>query len=366
MICENCHKSVLRPLELYNGDWACPQCKHVLTATAIEPRVTKENDTAFRMSELCYLRALKTPAAKREQYDRNISDAIEYCKTAARLGNPKALVRLGYYYETGYLTANGGEGARLAYEYYKTVLSHPVPVEGEWQNPDYADRCRKVRRAAAARYLGLIKNTSANMRLGAGYNYAEEKRRLIEAGLYDAKGDEAFAAGYEDRPARIFALLQSCFSQEKAPLFGLVKLDKSVFGQLAGVREATDKKSKLVRYAEKIKIVLFDADNGNLQEIKTEEDCKRVDGARAQYLYFFNENGAHSVSAGKCAAIGRALKKSDGISEYARVGAIQSVLAADPMRQDYIFSEDDIRMYKSKYERWSHATDDLIRSLKKK
>ena len=105
MICQQCHKRAEQPLELYDGGWACPHCKHGLMSAFSDFSVTRENEELFTLSERSYYRWLTN--ARRGQEGRTWLDkAVELCRESARLGNPLAVTRLGYYYDKDYVEEN--------------------------------------------------------------------------------------------------------------------------------------------------------------------------------------------------------------------------------------------------------------------
>ena len=122
MICQQCHKKVETPLELYDGGWACPHCKHGLMSAFSDFSVTRENEELFTLSERSYYRWLTN--ARRGQEGRAwLGKAVELCRESARLGNPLAVTRLGYYYDKDYVEENRSEAVRcrIAYAYYSAV-----------------------------------------------------------------------------------------------------------------------------------------------------------------------------------------------------------------------------------------------------
>lgn len=361
MICQNCNKNVNKPLELYNGDWACPLCKTVLSVSSIAVRVNNENDETFKLSELCYLRALKNQKSS-AVYEQELGTAIAYCRTAARMGNPKALIRLGYFYEYGYLTADVLESFKIAYEYYKLVWSSIPEMEEKVRDADYAEGCKKLRNAAARHYLELLKKLPESFRRVGGLNYHDEKAKIAEKGLFVPDDDSAEAFMEESRITHIFNVLQSCFSKEKSPLFGVMRLEDGEYAELCGVPASDSKNSqlKIIAFAKKLQIVVFDENNGEFQTIKTADDISSYGGG-AGYLYFFNANGAHGISERKCVKIGKALRNGNG--DYNGVMRIIEAMSKTVGQTDFIFSEDDVLMYKSKLEPIAHATADLINSV---
>lgn len=364
MLCSNCNKNIVKPLELYNGDWACPLCKSVLSIKSIEVKVNKENDDTFKLSELCYLRALKCQKDAR-RYERELNTAIEYCRTAARMGNPKALIRLGFYYEYGYISADLAESLKIAYEYYKLVWSSVPVIEERPADRDYSESCTKLRTAAAKHYLELLKKLPENFRRVGELNYADEKNKIIAKGIAVPDGDYGDGAIDENRVMHILSVLQSCFSKERSPLFGILRLAVGEFEELRAVKNSLNKGSeaKIVALAKKILIVVFDAESGEFRTIKTADDCGDIDGERAYYFYFFNTYGAHSISERKCVKISKALLRDSGTGDYSGVKRIIDAMSTNVDQTDYIFSEDDVLMYKSWSDSFARATDRLLDSV---
>ncbi|MDE7165309.1 MAG: hypothetical protein K2O04_07815 [Clostridiales bacterium] len=365
MICQKCSKNI-KPLELYNGDWACPLCKAVLSIKSIAVKVNKENDDTFKLSELCYLRALKCQNSS-AKYEREIGTAIDYCRAAARMGNPKALIRLGFYYEHGYISADASESFRIAYEYYKLVWNSVPEMDERLPDRDYAESCKKLRSAAAKHYLELLKKLPESYRRVGNLNYVDEKAKIIAKGLTVPDDDGTDSLIEENRIAHVMNILQSCFSKERSPLFGVIRLERGEYGDLREVSSSAKRNSsKIVDIAKKLLIVLFDADSGDFRTVKTADDSKDIDADNAYYLYFFNAYGQHDISERKCVKIGKALRKSTGLGEYSGVKRIIDAMSRSVTQTDYIFSEDDVLMYKSRLEPFGHATDDLINAVANK
>lgn len=365
MICSNCNKNIVKPLELYNGDWACPSCKTVVSVKSIAVKVNKENDETFKLSELCYLRALKSQKDA-ALYERELSMAIEYCRTAARMGNPKALIRLGFYYEYGYITADVTESFRIAYEYYKLVWSSTPEMEERPADRDYAESCIKLRSAAAKHYLELLKKLPESFRHVGELNYHDEREKIVAKGLTVPDDDGADRVVGESRAAHVLAVLQSCFNKERAPLFGIMRIEKGEYAELSAIRTADkNSESKLLTFARKMLIVLLDADNGEFRTIKTADDCGDINPESAYYLYFFNGGGTHGISESKRRRIAKTLRQNTGLGEYSGVKRIIDAMSAAAVQTDFIFSEDDVLMYKSRLESFAHATEDLINKVAK-
>lgn len=366
MQCEKCKNEFDRALELYNGDWYCPYCHSLLALSDLKLVVTDANEDAFRMSEICYLRALKTPAQEKAEYNDLLLKAIEFCKEAAHSGHPKALVRLGFFYDRGYFSIDETEAFKQAYEYYGAVIKGKISDMRTKKLPDYADGGAKVKRCAAKLYLSLLKNAPKSMRRFEKYDYPKELKALKSAGLYYGGDDFVESTLISDRSQRAMEILQSCFSKDHPPLFGLLMLKGSEFAQLYKITEKVKNgyKNKLLGIAEKVSLFLVDIRNGVPRAIKTNRDLYADDDGD-YCLYFFNTGGRHALLPGAMNAVKRSLEKGDAITDFARVNELISSISQGVERADYVFSDDDILIHKSKAESVSHALGDLIKTVQK-
>lgn len=367
MQCEKCKNEFERALELYNGDWYCPYCHGLLALSEVKLAVTDANEDAFKMSEICYLRALKTPASDKITYNELLGKATEFCREAARSGHPKALVRLGFFYDAGYFSIDETEAFKQAYEYYRAVINGKISDMRTKKTADYSEGGIKVKRSAAKLYLNLLKNAPESMRRFEKYDYLAELKSLKAAGLYFGGDDFILSSLSADRAPRVMEILQSCFSRERPPLFGLLTLKGSDFTELAAMTEKTKNgfKSKLLSVAEKVSVYLIDITNGEPRAIKTNRDLFAEEEGRDYCLYFFNTNGKHSMSAASLNAVKRSLEKGDSITDFARVNELISSISRGVGRADYVFTADDILIHKSKAESVSHALGDLIKTVQK-
>lgn len=363
MICQKCNRNIVRPLELYNGDWACPHCKATVGIKSIAVKVNKENDDTFKLSELCYLRALKC-RNDQKKYESELGLAIDYCRTAARMGNPKALMRLGYFYECGYITADALESARIAYEYYKLVWSTTPAMEERPADRDYADSGKKLRSAAAKLYLNLLKKLPKSIRRVGDFDYVGARAKILELGLSVPDDDGADRLIEDDRISRIIGVLSSCYNKERPPLFGIIRLDKGEYGELKAVTGGkSGKDNRLLEFAKRLSVVIFDADIGDFRTVKTKDDMDELEPDRAYFLYFFNAGGQHILSESKCRKISDTLKKSGGLGEYTGVKRIIGAMSKSVIQTDMVFTVDDVLRYKARLEPLWHATEDLISSI---
>lgn len=364
MICEHCKKEFNEPLELYNGEWACPLCRGNVNISSADLEVTHKNDELFKLSEMCYFRAIKSENTK--DYQRDLQRAVALCKEAARLQHPKALVRMGYYYEIGYIAFDKNEAFKMAHDYYKAVWTagkvNVLYIVGEGAN-EYADNGKKIRARAANLYLNLLKNPPEKFAGNKNYGYAEAKAAVVAAGLTVEREEEAFSDREEDRAVRITEIFELCFSKERAPLFGVLRINGEEFKRLCEIKGEgkRETRAKLFRYAEKIDLVMLNESTGEPQAIKTEKNAALIRADEQYYLYFFNANGKHVFSGGNLKKVQKVLES--GGYEFGKVYAIAE--KAKSVKSDFVFYDDDVLKYKSKSETAGHATQDLINAVLK-
>lgn len=357
MFCKKCNKFVAVPLELYTGAFACPSCHRISTVEDIAVQVTSENEDEFMISELCFARMLK--ASKDDEYKTLRDSAIEHCRTAAMLGNPKALVRLGFFYEKGYITSDSRERVKLAGDYYKLVWNREG-ISSDEKTKDAVDG-DKIRNIAAARHLNMLERLGGK---GRKKEYSEVKEAVAARGLSVAVGGSAVRRS-EDIAENIADILSSCTSDERPPLFGIFRADGETLGALCIPPEGK-KTSRLYDLAvsKRRELVLFNSAQGGMKTLKSQADLDSVagDGAGDRFLFFFNDAGKHSVSRRVCSKIGKALRKTRKAVQYAYVRSIIDVFQQLD-RRDWVFTEDDVSVYHDWWETYDKSTGDLIDSI---
>ena len=355
MNCVHCQKHFDRPLELFDGKSACPKCHAELVREA-GLALTDSGEALFRLSEICYLRALKTPFDRPAEYRRDIHKAVDFCREAASTGHPKALLRLGFYYDRGYVVIDPTEAFKKACECYKSVWSGVFPdmrkASAAMQRDYTAESVTRLRTSAAQMYLQLLENTPPSLKQYACYRYDTEAAAVREAGLYDLTDGLADPVP-ADVAERAEEVLSACLEKGRAPTAGLLSMDGEAFRRLASVEIKTrgGVRSRLAKLAEKVYLCIFDAHSGDYKELKTEKDFDWVAADGAYRLYFFNTAGGHRLPGGALTAIRKTLAQND----FARLEPL--VRDGDT---DYVFFDDDFIRFKSRLERWSHAAGELL------
>ncbi|HIW01760.1 MAG TPA: hypothetical protein H9892_00245 [Candidatus Protoclostridium stercorigallinarum] len=331
-----CGKTITRPLELYDGRLACPYCKKIIGASGGGFRISAKSDTLFRQSEICFLRWLSSDDKYGKESMRLLDNAVDLCKEAALEGDPRAAVRLGYYYDKDFVETNRSEEARcrVAYNYYASVCFDrsvgAFPTERGVTAPDRDE----LRLEAAQLLLGMLALTPDEFDAIEMYNFARNKAEAERLLGVRFPVRRAATAAEPDRVKEASLVLASCFASGRTPLFGMFRLGGDElaalvsgddFGKLLGRRRI-----RLGVYAE--------AEGGGVDardrmQMLTNRALVRsvvpMYSGRTAYLYFYDTRGPGAVMSALEADNGRLLK----------------TLAAEGGRSSYVFYDDDITMY---------------------
>ena len=225
MICQQCHKRAEQPLELYDGGWACPHCKHEMMSAFSAFSVTAENEELFTLSERSYYRWLTN--ARRGQEGRTWLDkAVELCRESARLGNPLAVTRLGYYYDKDYVEENRSEAVRcrIAYAYYSAVCFSDAELkvqEGVLGRYEW----KQIRVRAAEMMLNMLAFAPEELTALDKFNFAYNRSR-VRAKLGIDTAAERVEPMRVGRDRQAFETLYSCFAKQRAPLFEKIRMGR--------------------------------------------------------------------------------------------------------------------------------------------
>ena len=206
MICSNmkCGKEIATPLECFDGKWYCPHCFEEVQSGNVRFRIDRESNDKYELSQVYFCQWLTTQNADTELLDK----AVAYCKEAAFAGHPKAILRLGYFYDKDYIEKNNSEKARvvIAEKYYSSLCDNPnEKIEGGYDAHVDLDEVK----AQAAQY----------------------RKTMLDA---VKKNEKARQSGADDR---VSEFILACSGKERPPLFGLfgVKLGELLpaFGNTA-------------------------------------------------------------------------------------------------------------------------------------
>ncbi len=366
MICNNCKKNYTEPLELRNGEWACPNCKELLGATFGKFVITEENDELYNLSEGYYFRYLTSTdgAVGKNAPEKLLDKAISLCKEAVALSHPLAVVRLAYYYDKDYIDLSSTEfrRAKTAAHYYKAVCLEETQPKVETKDLSFDWHAQKLRAARLLlEMLAQIEQTEELKNYGMDFksNYLELKSKFgEELGIsLELRLKETVTAESQ----RTLNLLKSCLSKTRAPLFGVVRLKGRELKKLFTLEE-----ERAVKLCLKLDIGLAKTDKDNkidydgITIVRNESHVKSkiaefTDGETA-LLYFFNGTGGKKLSFTELRAVKKTVKNEGrDVEPYELV----RMLANSVGRKDYVFYDDDVLFFKKKRVK----TADALRSL---
>lgn len=356
MNCENkeCNKVIEQPLELYNGEWACPYCRTIMGNIMTDFVITKENDQIFQLAESCYYAWLDAAVHTREG-SRNTSmlnKAIELTREAAATGNPEAAVRLGYYYDKDYTEVNKSEVSRCraAYAYYSAVCFADINKFKAEKDVTETHDFAKLRERAARYMLKMLASAPEELTKIQKFNYNDNADKVKKQLNMDIPPVEESGGVKPSAQQQAFDKLRSCFSRQKAPLFGIFKLSGEEFKALAAIKSAGDGVIKFIKRGVFLAVAPANengkVDDGTFEALKNERAFNEylqysVEEENDYWLFFFNEKGGHRFY-GKFAL--DKIRKALTAADYELVAAFIESWAGE----DLTFLDDDIYMCKDK------------------
>ena len=347
--CTTCGKEVT-PLELYDSSWSCPYCRNPLTDKLGKFIVTKDNEELFQQAELLYANWL---------FNRDgsaslsvVARAISLCRQSVRLGNSKALARLAYFYDKGYVGDHCSDIMRfkMAYTYY-TALCYSGLSEVETEAGLPKVNWKKLREQTAYTMLYMLSTAPAELRTSKIYNLKDNIDRVQnELGLVVDFDINLRAYDTVTTNNRIFNVFCSCLNKQRAPLFGaflirvgdLIELYKRPFPNKEdkipyALYWLTTNKKVLFAYAPKDHI----SDSSKMfSRLSTKNSVESmVDGfTDDEYIwtFFFNNNGGHKY-------LNQQKREKVLKTIYGRVGTdLLKTMLQNGNQKFYAFYDDDI------------------------
>jgi len=367
--CTACGKEI-SPLELYDGTWSCPYCRNLLIDQQSDLKITAENEELFRQGEMLYAQWLFNRDGRASI--ALVEKAISLCRLSARQGNPKAIARLGYYYDKDYIGGNFTEAMRvkLAYTHYSQVCySGLAEVETEQgvQKMDWHDVCVKTAQAM----LFMLSQAPAEIQESKTYNLKANLERLRSE-----LGEDVNFAGYItsyyklSNKERLFSMLLSCMDKQRAPLFGAFRLavgDIKELYERAWPGDEEKRPSALEFIASKvflsyIKVAELNEAGGRFQRLGTSSVFERLfeehDESDMIWLFFFNNNGGHKYLGSK----GKRKQVNDVLCPKGEATDTLKRLLQFGKSSFHTFYDDDIYQH-SKQKKLPEATKDLIEQV---
>lgn len=310
-IYDECSASFNTPMELFDGSFICPKCGKKLNKKISVTVVNSELYglcSAFFGSYLELSSASLSSEAGKKRSDAECirerkEQAVRYCREAACLGHPEAMLTLGYYYEIG-LVERGSvlERCKTAFYYYNAVAeAEEVPVEDGVDFP--VERLAQLRRAAARRILHLLEEYSSELssRDAQGrYSIKENSDRLRALHLIGANEERDGGMSVTRAPHTDYVrkTLDSCLNKRAVvkPLFGFFTLTRGELIKYYGDKNDLNSLCALLRKSKGIRIMYADSKkhfhaltgSESKQSEKEWGDFKSKTASDPVYLYFYN------------------------------------------------------------------------------
>ena len=361
MKCPKCNKEIEQTLVLYDGTLVCPLCKKIIVDDDIKFQVTEENNELFVQSEVSFLKGIKS-TNQQEQYDK----AVELCGKAAALGHPKAIQKMAYYYDKGFVDSDRTETYRtmIAYQYYSSLaFSKQKGIETEGHLPKYDLPRLKYNAACDMLHMLTYFDNDRNIeKYSVKYNYLRLKNKYPDIRL-PAKSKESL----NRKPKRLSdIILDTLIEGTKGghrPLYGVFKINGAKFKELLEAeRDEENVFITLMRsknyiflycpdYTEDTKCMTISSQN---QYDRCLEDVSESETNPNFLFIFFNERpNFKKIEKNKLPLIEKAFLNDDVCLTLIKEGG----------QSEYIFFEDDIYWNKKKENNYKNAIDELVKNV---
>ncbi len=374
MICKTCGKNFQFPLYSFNGTPVCPHCKKEVLTLA----VSKENEEYYNLSQIAFLRYLSPKSANRTVGEKlkpieALKKAQRYCQISASLGNPFAILQMGYLLEK-FRSENKNEleRIRLAIVYYRTLCyceEEAVATE-KGANEISQEQFTALKIEAGKRFLKICSKYSSLLKTLPQDDYKRNKERL------NAKYSTAYFEDAEssqntpfNKVEAVVNILTSSRSKAKAPLFGVFLLNANQYKALfeTNGNESTSAVAKLIKKdPDFLRYMLCDK-SGRVKDDNARVFSRLASVERATsvadnltedsflYLYFFNMYGKHPyLNKKQMQTVKRELENDD----YALLLSLVNYVSEDSA----VFFDDDIEQFKTN-KHASGAVTKLIESI---
>ncbi len=376
MKCGFCQTTIDRPLELYDGRWCCPNCKKdIFPDTDSEFVIDALNQELFVRSQEYYFKWLTSKDEDKKTRFRFLDKAVSLCCECAFRSHPRALMRMGYYYENGYIDFNKSQAERwiVAYFYYKAVCFNVHRgIETPSGSEDYIDEITQIKLECAKRLANMLKKPPREVAAKGsfdGYVDFDAMRQVVLdkikelGGEYD-EGEFALVGKHEYDNADIaFAALRSCFDEERAPVFGIFKLscneakklfveqDNKGFSILEKIGRDTKLKIAEIYDDKEIQGKFYEFKNSDAI-ISFMENCPQ----KGIYICFFNSEGGHKyLKKRQINAFAKSMSQNNN-------AYIKQLIAAQKYNSS-VFYDDDIYRYTEKHITMDGITQKFIAEI---
>ncbi len=228
MKCLKCNREYPRPLEIFTGALACPSCKTTLfdVSSKVDFRISEENEELYIQSEIAYHYALK--AGTKVEYNKYLDEAVKLCKQAANTYNPKAMLRLAYFYDYDYVDKNRSELERckIAKSYYRSIcfgdLSY-IDIDGTIELPNI----QSLKENAALLYFNMLEGLDSDTKDSLGSKQIDADKLSLSK-LYPSviRGYDAnnIAIFEHNQAESILDIVKTSDDKKNPPIFGCFRV----------------------------------------------------------------------------------------------------------------------------------------------
>ncbi len=323
-------------LELYDGQMASLSNKRLISDTVPELKFTARGRELFALSESLYCKWLEGGG----DYTL-VEKAIGLCREAVALGEPRAVVKMAFYYDKDYISTERTEEfrCRVACDYYAKVVYCDEPprcIDGVVPETEWSE----LQRSAARMFVDMLAGAQKPL---AGYSEGKysitENTDRIRAkfGIESELGTRVRnTSGDGDKFAE--TVLISCRrNRTRAPLFGIIGLTAMEAGRVF------EPKSEAMKTCGDVNVWLDDGARV-FRVNNTSASRAALDALKGGevWLYFVNnEVGGHRYLSGKQRKDMSELMVKDNFARFIRL----KESAKERGKSRYIFSDDDVQFF---------------------
>ena len=341
-------------MELYDGCWSCPTCRKPLMTHHNSFAVTADNEELFLQSELLYANWLMSTDGTASF--STVEKAVELCRKAAKLGNPKAAARLAFFYDKGYIGQNYSEIMRckIAYANYSALCFSgisSVEVEAGMPPIRWAELCQKT----AHSMLYMLASAPPELHESDTFGFQANLERVRhELGIEVDLSNYPLGEYKVSLTEHLFNTLIACLDKHRAPLFGTFRIKGSelreVFarpfpGKEAKIPQAlywlATNKKVLLAYIKEDQIADSDTRFTRLSTTNSWESAfADIEDEEIIWFFFFNDNGGHKYLG--------STKKREKVKKaiYGRTGTeLLKMMLQNCTYKYYAFYDDDIYQF---------------------
>ena len=356
MICTNkrCGIDIKAPLELYNGDLACPKCRQRVMLMLEEIKVTPENKELYALSNMWFsyglARDVDTTVPElvegiRISPKEMIRKATLLATEASLLGHPEARWRLGFFFDKDFVENDKTESARcrIAAKYYESIFASPEVEFAGYGAPETV----ALKKRAAKDFIDMVSAMPESER--DFYKAGFEKAASIAPEAVGLLGGEGSSRSDKEIMADVIKLFAGAV---RAPLFGLVTVDKS---SLSEIGELINANKGLIRNEVSFQFIPLNKDGTMHGDFDTSpfvlsdiEDYVRRTEAKADTeasIFFYNRLGKHRFIKNKKAELG---DYTQALFDKSAINYLQILVNKLSASRVTLFYDDDIAFYNAK------------------